>query len=176
MRERKGFSLIEATIAVGVFGITIVTLGNFLAATDRLTTAAERREAGLGYAREALEASVVAVPNAYHCTAPSGSSCTRDGQTCPLQAGRTTCWLPASSGPFHLVLDGSNQWMLTAGEEPIPGGTFTRVVTVADVPRGAGEPSWADGQRKLVTASVNWYERGQTHSVSLDTQLTAWKD
>ncbi|OGY88951.1 MAG: hypothetical protein A3B30_03980 [Candidatus Komeilibacteria bacterium RIFCSPLOWO2_01_FULL_52_15] len=185
--KERGFSLVEALVAIAMASIIVVVIGSSLGSVYRVYTASTMKQQAVAYAQESLELitayrnspAVFACIGGTPCTAPDTQQCT------PL-TGYNGCWtryprgIPAGAAQYHFVSTGG-AWQLQSGAETIASNTaFSRAISLQNLCRDAsGEIGLAgcteDLNSKQVTATVSWVERGQTKSVQLQKILNGSK-
>jgi type II secretory pathway pseudopilin PulG len=149
--HRRGFSIIEAIIAVAVFAVMATGL-MFLVLDPLLSSRhAPERTRAVFLAQEGLEAT---------------------------RAIRNGGWLELTDG-LHGISDAGGTWTWSGGSDVSSDG-YTRVVEVAPVERdGSGDivasGGTVDPRTKLVTATVTWNPGlGGPQSVTYSTYVTNW--
>lgn len=174
-----GFSIIELVVSLAILGIIVVSISSVLASTHRLYSTSRLMQQAMAYAKESLELVIQIQNNALACSC--GASCTTctasDGQTCNPSPGYTSCWTdkPRNLSTFtaYYLEPISGVWQLQglatgAKETIVADPIFSREITIENIANNFN--------RKKVTVTVYWLERGETKQQSLSTILTAWKN
>lgn len=180
--RRTGFGLIEVIIAIGMAAVIIASVGNTLAANDRLSTSSLAKEQALNYARQGIEVVQSIAQSTFGCTPLTAGICPA-GYSCVPLTGYTSCWTsypdnPATvgvieTGPFHLALV-AGKWQLQANTETIGSSNeFTRSITINNLPDPAGLTYY---NIKKVIVDVSWLDHGQPKNTTLTTIVTGWKN
>lgn len=163
--RQRGFTVVEAVVAMSVFAIAIVGGIQTVLTAQRLSNEGKDTIQAANYLEEGLEA---------------------------VRSIRDSSWTDiATAGPYHLTSDTGaiTPWQLIPdGSETL--GKFTRTIEIADVRRadtdGSGTLSaednivqsggeFDDPDTKRITATVSWEEDSRTVTRSISTYLTNWQ-
>jgi type II secretory pathway pseudopilin PulG len=198
-RNKKGFSVVEILIAIGMAAIMIVSIGSALNSVHKLNSRSEVKEKALAFAKEYLEIINEAQSNLFACSCTLskpytgtcvGDICTR-GTSCTKMTGYSSCWLAEpgtdSSAKFHLV---GNQ-LQPESETIIPEKLFQREITIENLPENP--PGFFNIKKITVTVCksrvknstppVTYFtceeqqvQFSEKPLVTLSTILTGWKN
>lgn len=182
---RPGFGIIEVMIALSMATVIIVSVGNTLAANDRLSTTSLAKGQALNYARQGIEIIQQIKDQEFGCTVVSPATACNNGSldSCTALPGYSSCWseFPVksggghwSNGPLKLVARGGT-WQLQDGTETI--GVFTRKIHLTNSDPScppAAVPNHCN--IKTLTVEVGWTDHGQPKNTALTTLITGWKN
>jgi prepilin-type N-terminal cleavage/methylation domain-containing protein len=149
--NRKGFSLIEIAVAIGVLGISVVSIAQFSHAFLRAARLVSNRTQAAFLAQEGMEA--------VRYLRDSSWSDNIDAMT--------------TGTPHYLHFNSSTlDYALTATEPPLIEGRFERTITAHDAFRDANDDivsagGTADTSTKKFTVALSWRERGVTTTESI---------
>ena len=161
LHNKKGFSVVEILIAIGMTAIMIVSIGGALNSVHKLNKTSEIKEKALAYAKEYIEI-INAVQNdefGCKCTDPACSNC-----LCIPMPNYTSCWLatPGSDLNAKYYINTVNQQLLI-GIETV--GSYNRWINIKNL---------AGPNKKQIDVTVQ--EQATGKEVKLSTILTAWKN
>lgn len=188
IKQRPGFGIIEVLIALGMATIIIVSVGNTLAANDRLSTASLAKERALNYARQGLEIIQSIKNDAFRCSvvAPATTCSNGSPDVCTVLPGYAGCWseFPAkaggghwSNGPLKLVAVAGTWQLQDVSGAPEIIDIFTRTITISN-----SDPSCPPAAApnhcniKTVTVDISWDDHGLTKHSILSTVISGWKN
>lgn len=193
--NNKGFSIIEAIIAISFIAMVAITIGYILGSLSRISSMSLSRAEALSYAEESMELVIDKQNDLFSCACDTdscgASTCTRysDGQSCGLFEAYSSCWTlypknQIGNESFYF-LNSSGVPVLTAlgvGEQEIipANNRFSRIISIenalCDSNGDISETGNIDNNTKFITVTVQWNERGIMHSVNVKTMLTSWKN
>lgn len=186
-KNPKGFSIVEAIVAISLAGIIAVSVNGLLASTHNLNLAGAMKAKATGYAEQSLEIMGMIQNEAFACRCDVYScdqiaqTCTKNGQTCHFLEGYQSCWTNYPDGnPFYLEEGGG--WQLQSGTEIIvTDPAFTREISIENLRRDADNEivdtgGTLDTNTKKVMVKISWQERDKPREINLSTILTAWDD
>ncbi len=147
LNNKKGISVIEVLISIGMAGVMIVSIGMSMSAIQRLNKSSSYKEQALAYAKESIETITEQQQTLFGCDTTAGPC------SCSPLPGYTSCWVDNPA---------------VASEGQIPNTVFTKKVTVENI---AG-----DLNRKKITTEISWTEKNNTKTTRFSTIITAWKN
>lgn len=189
--KRRGFSVIEVIIALGMAAIVSAAVGNLIVSTHRLDGSSGLATQATAYARQWLDILPTQANQDFGVNA-AASYTASDGQTCTVSAARasagfTSCWVDrpiglSTANLLKLVAVGNSWQLQDADTTPdSPAGGFTRTMTVTNLNRDANGAIVSTGgspdlNTKQITVTVAWKDGGATRQTQLSSILTAWKN
>lgn len=165
MSSERGFTLVEAIVAMAIFAIGIILVAQMVLTARRLSNESRDTVQAANYLEEGLEA--------VRSTRDSSWTAISTDGTYALQSA------PGDITPWNLIPNGT---------ETI--GKFSRTIQISPVRRddtdgsgtltaadniSTGAGTFNDPDTKKITSTVTWQQGGRTVSRSLSTYLTNWQ-
>lgn len=181
LQNRKGVSVIEVLIALGMGAIIIASVGDVLLSVQRVSAESANKERAVAYAQQAIErlqASVNSlVHNPFSCSVvATATSCSNGSPNpCTPVTGYSNCWSEypinsSSNGPWYI--DDTLTWH--SGVETV--GVFSQSIQFTNTDPDCSVVPPIRCNIKVATVDVSWVERMVPKVVRLSTVLTAWKN
>jgi prepilin-type N-terminal cleavage/methylation domain-containing protein len=159
INNKKGFSMIEVVIAIGIAVMFFLAIYEFILFSNKATLSGLRRVEATHLAQEAVEA-VRTVRN----------NTGWDAGISPLISGDT----------YSLSLSGGS-WVITDVPSPLINDVFARTITFYDVMRDPvtsdiSETGDIDERTRKIVVTISWNEKGTVYNEYLETYITDFLD